>query len=86
VSDHLPDAEKMVCPHCNSPARDDWPSEYRCKAVNLSGRITRSPVCYEGQIAELKAKVKRLEEAGDILATWAPLDRTIQWCKAKGQP
>jgi hypothetical protein len=63
MSDHIPDATKMVCPHCNSPARDDWPAEYRCKTVNLSGRITRSPVCFEDQIAQLRAKVKRLEEA-----------------------
>ncbi len=68
MSDHLPDADKMVCPYCNSPAREDWPSEYRCKAVSLSGRITRSPICFGNEIAQLKAKVACIEAAGDKLA------------------
>lgn len=41
---------------------------------------------YTGQRDKLLERVKRLEEAGDIMATWAPLDRVITWTKAKGQP
>jgi hypothetical protein len=42
----------------------------------------------ECRIAILRAeraeeRVRRLEEAGDIMATWAPLDRVITWTKAK---
>jgi hypothetical protein len=85
----------MNCPHCNSPARDDWPCEFGCKSVNLSGRITRSPVCYEDEIAQLKAKVWRLEEAGDKLAERHLLVPTTypqaqahvaDYHKEKGQP
>lgn len=36
--------------------------------------------------AALVERVKRLEEAGDIMAAWAPLDRVITWTNAKGQP
>lgn len=38
------------------------------------------------EIAALKAKVNRLELAGEVMATWAPLDRVILWTQAKGQP
>jgi hypothetical protein len=84
MSNHIPDATKMVCPHCNSPARDDWPCEFRCKSVNLSGRITRSPVCFNNEIAQLKAKVKRLEEAGDRMRLLcADGEDCDAWDKAK---
>ena len=73
----------MVCPHCYSPARDDWPAEYRCKTVNLSGRITRSPVCFEDQIAQLRAKVKRLEEAFGKMEPFLPLQFVAEWNLAK---
>lgn len=65
MSNHIPDATKMVCPHCGAPARKDWTAEYICHSVNFSGRINRSPVCYDNEIAQLKEKVKRLEEAKD---------------------
>ena len=51
----------MNCPHCNSPARQDWACEYTCKSNTLRGRITRSPICYGNEIAQLKEKVKQLE-------------------------
>jgi hypothetical protein len=57
----------MNCPHCNMPVRKDWACEYTCGSVTLRGRLTRSPICYANEIAQLKAKVKRLEEAGDVL-------------------
>jgi len=49
------------CPHCNMPARDDWACEYTCGSITLRGRITRSPICYGNEIAQLKEKVKQLE-------------------------
>jgi len=58
----------MNCPHCNMPARKDWPAEYTCATINLSGRVTRSPVCFNNEIAQLKAKVACIEAAGDKLA------------------
>lgn len=36
--------------------------------------------------AALVERVKRLEEAGDVMATRAPLDRVMTWANAKGQP
>jgi hypothetical protein len=50
------------------PARKDWPAEYMCHSVNSSGRINRSPICYGNEIAQLKAKVARIEAAADKLA------------------
>ena len=83
MSDHIPDATKMVCPHCKSPARDDWPSEYRCASVNLSGRVTRSPVCFGNEIAQLKAKVLRLMQAGNALADFHSFATVQAWNIAK---
>jgi hypothetical protein len=56
-------------------------------AVMLGGKIgesTRAVIARE--VPRLVERVKRLEEAGDIMATWAPLDRVITWTKAKATP
>ena len=59
----------MNCPHCNSPARDDWPCEFRCGSVTPSGgEFHRSNRCFGNEIAQLKAKAARIEAAGDKLA------------------
>jgi len=49
------------CPHCNSPARQDWACEYTCKSNTLRGRITRSPICFGNEIAQLKTRIAALE-------------------------
>ena len=36
--------------------------------------------------AALVERVKRLEQEGTAMTTWAPLDGVIAWVKAKGQP
>ena len=50
------------------PARKDYPLEYTCGSQRQVGHVTRSPVCRDNEIAQLKAKVKRIEAAGDRLA------------------
>ena len=67
MSDHLPDAAKMVCPHCNMPARKDYPLEYTCASHSQRNHVSRSTICYSNEIAQLKAKVKRIEIAADKL-------------------
>ena len=85
MSNHIPDATKMVCPHCNSPARDDWPCEFRCGSITHSGgEFYRSNRCFNNEIAQLKAKVKRLEEAGDRMRLLcADGEDCDAWDKAK---
>jgi hypothetical protein len=59
----------MKCPHCKSPARDDWPCEFRCGSITHSGgEFYRSNRCFNNEIAQLKAKVACIEAAGDKLA------------------
>ena len=98
MSDHIPDATKMVCPHCGLPEeiRDSgggiW---FECGSKHNERRSAfcseREPLWRELTTirtanAALVERVKRLEEAGDIMATWAPLDRVITWTKAKATP
>lgn len=73
----------MTCPHCNMPQRQDWACEYTCGSVNLRGRLTRSPICYANEIAQLKSKVKRLKEAGDALAEFNSFATVQAWNIAK---
>ena len=76
----------MNCPYCQMPQRRDYLLEFQCGTQRQVRGVTRSNRCYDNEIAQLKGKVKRLEEAGDIMATWAPLDRVITWTKAKATP
>ena len=57
----------MNCPHCQMPQRRDYLLEFQCGTQRQVGHVTRSNRCYENEIAQLKGKVKRLEEAGDAL-------------------
>jgi hypothetical protein len=54
------------CPYCGLEARTDCPVEFRCGSVT---NWNRSKVCLVLEIGQLKDRVKRLEEAGDTLAT-----------------
>jgi hypothetical protein len=60
--------QHMKCPHCNMPARLDYPLEYTCASYIHVGLFTRSPICFGNEIAQLKAKLARIEAAGDKLA------------------
>jgi hypothetical protein len=58
----------MNCPYCNMPKRRDYLLEFQCGSQRQVGHVTRSPVCRDNEIAQLKAKVARIEAAGDKLA------------------
>jgi len=77
----------MTCPHCKSPARDDWPCEYRCGSITHSGgEFYRSNRCFNNEIAQLKAKVKRLEDAFGKMEPFLPLQFVAEWNLAKATP
>jgi hypothetical protein len=95
VSDHLPDAGKMVCPNCGAAKWDDDEDSFVCGSHKDGYRdfqcrhrepLWRELTTIRTANAALVERVKRLEEAGDIMATWAPLDRVITWTKAKATP
>jgi hypothetical protein len=67
MSDHIPDATKMVCPHCHAPERRDYALEYTCGSYTRDAGITRSPICFNNEIAQLKARIQALEIAGNEL-------------------
>jgi hypothetical protein len=51
----------MNCPHCNSPARDDWPCEFRCGSITHSGgEFYRSNRCFGNEIEQLKTTVDEM--------------------------
>ena len=50
------------------PQRPDYLLEFQCGTQRQGGHVTRSPVCRDNEIAQLKAKVARIEAAGDKLA------------------
>lgn len=68
MSDHIGDGNKMVCPYCTMPARRDYALKYTCGSYTRDAGVTRSPICYSNEIAQLKAKVARIKAAGDKLA------------------
>jgi hypothetical protein len=58
----------MNCPHCNMPASSGYPPDYTCGSLGHGTFAQRSPGCFQTEIAQLNAKVKRIEAAGDKLA------------------
>ena len=49
-----------TCPHCQAPAREDYPVEFLCGTI----RKHRSGICYRNQIAEQAARISNLKAAG----------------------
>jgi len=79
------------CPYCGLEPRDDYPEEFRCGSVL---NRTRSRACLVREVGQLKDHVKRLEEAGDLLAEWhlavvttrEKAERDVaRWNEAKGE-
>ena len=70
MSDHIPDATKMVCPHCG--AEKETPNWYRCGS-GVSGHrefecLVREPIWIElttlrAENAALVERIKQLEAA-----------------------
>jgi len=76
MSDHLGDANKMICVHCGMPfvREQNQIKSYRCGS-NFSEKLypqwARSMTCVELQNGQLQERLKRLEEAGDKLTPGA---------------
>ena len=75
MSDHVGDANKMVCPHCGLPAdrQQNGIQGYRCGSSyceTFRPQWARSMTCLELQNGQLQERIKRLEEAGDAMAEY----------------
>jgi hypothetical protein len=75
MSDHIPDINKMVCPHCGLPAdrQQNGIQGYRCGSSyepTFKPQWARSMTCLELQSGQLQERLKRLKKAGDGLAMW----------------
>ena len=70
----------MKCPFCSAPVKPNWPSYrpgpqdgiswFMCGTLIRSANLNRGDqtrVCVEKEVARLKARIARLEEAGDSL-------------------
>ena len=55
------------CPYCGRPQLPNIPRRFLCGSA-LNGQ--RSKICLRGEIGLLKDRIKRLEQAGDLLAEW----------------
>ena len=66
----------MNCPFCDAPLKPNWPSYPRdpwftCGTMIHDAQPTRldqTNLCVESEIARLKARIARLEEAGERVA------------------
>ncbi len=54
----------MNCPFCKAAPRSDW--GYEC-GTGPDANKQRSVRCRDAEIATLRDRIKRLEEAGDVL-------------------
>jgi hypothetical protein len=76
----------MKCPHCNAPQRPDYLLEFQCGSQRQVRGVTRSDECHGNEIAQLKAKVKRLEEVFGKMEPYLPLQFVAEWNQAKATP
>jgi hypothetical protein len=80
----------MNCPHCNSPARDDWPCEFRCGSItHIGGEFYRSIRCFGNEIEQLRATIKTMEMgmmntggASKLLGDCKTRDEVIAWLRS----
>ena len=81
----------MNCPYCDSKpfsAHEDVKPfsffEYEC-GTKLGKYPVRSPHCHKAEVNNLKERIKRLEDAGDVLAKTQTYDllENVNWRKAK---
>ncbi len=73
----------MNCPHCNMPQRRDYLLEFRCGTQRQVRGVTRSDECHGNEIAQLRAKVLRLMQAGNALADFNSFATVQAWNIAK---
>ena len=81
MSDHIPDATKMIS---DTPISDSTPHNVGDLAM-VCRRLERKLAATRHYLSEVSERVKRLEEAGDALAKTQTYDlvETVNWRKAK---
>ena len=67
MSNHIPDAGKMVCPKCGSPLKDGWDNVFACGSAQytegpLSGVFEERPYCWKLQRDQLRTANAALVE------------------------
>lgn len=90
MSDHLGDANKMLCPHCGLPAdrNQNGIQGYRCGSSyceTFRPQWARSMTCLELQNGQLQERIERLETAGDRMVNegWNEPHLAGLWRQAK---
>ena len=80
----------MTCPFCGSASNPRWVGGYLCGAIHghqsgLCGSLVRygERIVMVSEIDALKARIARLEEAGDAMATYAHANDAEAWREAK---
>jgi hypothetical protein len=72
------------CPHCrsgNDPVLKD--TTWSC-GVRFNDSAWRTKECYRRNLEAANERIKRLEKAGDELASWSPsITHSSNWRKAK---
>jgi len=81
MSDHIPDATKMIS---DTPISDSTPHNIADLGM-LCRRLERKLAATRKYLSEVTNRVKQLEEAGDALANTQTYDllETVNWRKAK---
>lgn len=85
------------CPKCGAGSFDKWTTghQFECNTLVLSNGLTFDGlICMKAQRDQLAERVKRLEAAGDKMASWLEIptvlggnsDAVDAWNAAKGQP
>lgn len=62
VNDHIPEAAKMVCPHCQASELTGETIRFACGSAK--GFTSRTSLCREREIAQLRKRVANLTAAG----------------------
>lgn len=90
MSDHIGDANKLVCVHCGLPSdrEQNGIQGYRCGssyAESFKPQWARSMTCLELQNEQLQERIERLETAGDRMVNegWNEPHLAGLWRQAK---
>jgi len=75
MSDHIPEASKMVCVHCGLPFVREQNNilSFGCGSSyceSFRPQWARSMTCLEIENGQLQERIKRLEWVGDGLSMW----------------
>lgn len=87
----------MNCPFCSAPVKPNWPtyppdpqdgiSWFTCGTMIWTAKPSRGDqtrLCVEGEVGGLKARIARLEEAGDRLVDSVDALREVQGIRGTG--